>query len=278
MNLATRAVWSDGRFVVGEAALISTWHPAFTRGEGLFETFRTIDRHVPGLDLHLRRMRWAAGRMGYAMLPDLDFGTICLELLDAAGLSDGRFRLTLFPASASPRLVLTVEALDTDLLARRAQGVRLLSSPYRIGERDPSRSMKLVSRTFYSLCEREVQVRGADEPLLLGDHGEVRETSRANLFAWREGEGLITPTLVDAFLPGVTRARLLARVRASGIPLRERTVLRDELVDCEEVFLTNAIAQAYPVLAVDEMEFSPGPMLERCLQLLMTEEGRHRAP
>jgi len=267
-----RAFWSDGHLHVGDAALISAWHPLFTRGDGLFETFRTIEGCIPGLELHLRRIRWAAGRMGYRDLPDNDYAEICKDLLRASGLTEGRFRLTLCPSGANPRLILSVESLDTSLLARRLAGVRLLSSPFRIGERDPSRSMKLVSRTFYSLCEREVEARGGDEPLLLGDHGEIRETSRANLFAYKEGEGVLTPTLVDAFLPGVTRARLLTRLRAKGIDVRERTLMLGELAECQEVFLTNSVSQAYPVLAVDQIEFAPGPMLERCLLELMSSQ------
>ena len=268
MSSSVRAAWCDGAIHVGEAALLSLWHPAFTRGEGVFETFRTIRGLVPGLDRHLIRLRWAAGRMGYALPPEQDYQAICKELLNAAGLEEGRFRLTLLSEEASPRLLLSVEALDLGLLARRSKGVRLLTSPFRLGERDPTRSLKLVSRSFYHLCEREILGRGGDEPLLLGDHGEIRETSRANLFAWKEGEGLLTPTLVDAFLPGVTRARLLAAVRATGLPVRERTILIGELEECREVFLTNALSFAYPVLAVDGVTFERGPILERCLQLL----------
>ncbi len=268
MTALIRALWCDGQILDGESALFSAWHPAFTRGEGIFETFRTIGGQIHGLEQHLIRLRWAAGRMAYLPLPVHDYAQLCQDLLDHADLDEGRFRLTLLPVGVSPRLILSVEALDRDLLARRARGVRLMTSPFRIGERDPSRSMKLVSRSFYSLSEREVQARGGEEPLFLGDHGEIRETSRANLFAYKEGEGLLTPTLVDAFLPGVTRARLLSAARATGLGVRERTILFEELTDCQEVFLTNAVSLAYPVISVDHMQFSPGPILERCLLLL----------
>ena len=80
--------------------------------------------------------------------------------------------------------------------------------------------------------------RGADELLLRGGDGTLREGALSSLLWW-EADALCT-TPDEHVLPGVTRALLLERARARGVEVRMRAPQPEELAGAE-VWLTSAL-------------------------------------
>jgi branched-subunit amino acid aminotransferase/4-amino-4-deoxychorismate lyase len=261
-----RAVWVDGSFQPAEAAVFDAFSTALRAGEGVFETL-AARRGQPTLPLHLERLEWAAGRLGSLPLPAHDYAAVLDALLERAGLAVARARLALYPPEAQPRVVFTVEPMP-DLAAARQLGLRLVTSPFRRGPDDPTAPLKVESRAFWRLVRRQARQLGADDALVLGDGGELRETSTANVFLVDAKGAVWTPTLDDSFLAGITRGRLLAALRRSGQPVEERTIYRSALRSAREVFLTNAVHGVLPVAAVDDLAFPVPGQLERWLALL----------
>jgi branched-chain amino acid aminotransferase len=70
---------------------------------------------------------------------------------------------------------------------------------------------------------------------------------------------LVTPPLHDGVLAGVTRQTVMELAKELDIPLRERSILRDELYTAEEMFLCGTAAEITPVLSVDRREIGTGP-------------------
>ena len=81
----------------------------------------------------------------------------------------------------------------------------------------------------------------ASLPLAVDLDGLVLETARANVFAVREDGTVVTPPLDGRILPGVTRAGLLADLRAQRRPVQERPLPLDELRSAPEIMLTGAL-------------------------------------
>jgi D-alanine transaminase len=65
------------------------------------------------------------------------------------------------------------------------------------------------------------------------------------------GGEVITPMLATGILPGITRALVLGRCAALGIPARERTLSLAALRSASEMFLTNSVQEVVPVAALD---------------------------
>ena len=70
---------------------------------------------------------------------------------------------------------------------------------------------------------------------------------------------LVTPPVYDAVLKGITRQSLMEIAEEMGIPVKERTLLRDELYTADEVFLTGTAAEITPVVNIDQRKISKGP-------------------
>jgi branched-subunit amino acid aminotransferase/4-amino-4-deoxychorismate lyase len=88
-----------------------------------------------------------------------------------------------------------------------------------------------------ALRER-ARAAGADELLLCGDDGALREGALSSLLWW-EGDALCT-TPAEHTLPGVTRGLLLERARVDGVEVRVREPQPAELAG-REVWLTSAL-------------------------------------
>ena len=80
--------------------------------------------------------------------------------------------------------------------------------------------------------------RGADELLLRGADGTLREGALSSLLWWEDDALCTTPD--EHVLPGVTRALLLERARAQGVEVRMRAPRPEELAGAE-VWLTSAL-------------------------------------
>lgn len=96
-----------------------------------------------------------------------------------------------------------------------------------------------------ALAKREAEVAGYMEAVFLDakEHRYLEEGSSCNLFAVLKDGTLVTPTLEDTILPGITRSSVIELARDAKIPVKERRVSVDEvLTDARELFATGTAA------------------------------------
>ena len=99
------------------------------------------------------------------------------------------------------------------------------------------------------------------------DHmGNVAEFASANIFIAKNGR-VITPIPTGSFLNGVTRQRVIALLRESGVTVFERTVRWHEIETADEVFSSGNYAKVTPLIKLDQRELKPGPFYERARKL-----------
>ena len=106
------------------------------------------------------------------------------------------------------------------------------------------------------LAKREALLDGYDEAIMLDTDGLVAEASGENIFMVRDGL-LVTPP-PHTVLAGITRASVIEIARDKGIPIKERTVTRDELYIADELFLTGTAAEVTPIREVDRRTIGSG--------------------
>ncbi len=251
--------WADGRWGTLEEEVLRPGDPGALQGKGVFETFRWTAEGVPCLEQHLARLGWGALRQGCAPLPPLPYGELLGELLKRSGLPQGRARLTLRPPGVRPRLLIQLCPLGPDFERKRREGVCLSLSPFRRSAQDPTVAIKLVSRGFLDRALALAQAEGADDALLLSEEGVVLETCTANLFLIDAKGRLATTTICDAFLPGITRARVLRAARSLGWEMGNNWLKKEDLGSAREAFVTNAVLGLAPVRRLGPWHFGPGP-------------------
>jgi branched-chain amino acid aminotransferase len=96
-----------------------------------------------------------------------------------------------------------------------------------------------------ALAKREAESGGYMEAVFLDavEHRYLEEGSSCNLFVVLRNGTLVTPSLDDTILPGITRASVLALAGDAGIRAEERRIAVDEVMsDGAELFATGTAA------------------------------------
>ncbi len=128
-----------------------------------------------------------------------------------------------------------------------------------------------------SLAKTEASLSGFDEALLLNSSGKVSEASGMNLFIVRNKE-LITPSVDQDILEGITRASVIELAQSIGINVIERAVDKTELFIADEVFLTGTAAKITPIKKIESTILASERPVMNKLKSMLTEitEGRSK--
>jgi len=250
----------NGTICPEDALLIAAGNPAFRRGEGLIETMRWHRDAVPLLRLHLQRLNRS--------LPFLGLGGFALEQLEEeimkTAVACGRpqaamIRAQFFPGPAPAPLQFLIECRTAD--GPPPQGLSLGIATQVQKNPDALSALKTTSRLAYSFARREAALRNLDDVLLTNFHGRVVESTVCNVFAIRNGH-IYTPPLSEGCIAGVMRAYLLEQVQLGGMPFTEKPLEAGEVLEADEVFLSNALRGVLPVRKLNSRVYASALTLQ----------------
>ncbi|MFP5220112.1 MAG: aminotransferase class IV [Actinomycetes bacterium] len=231
------------------------------RGEAVFETLRVAGGRPAFLDLHLRRLRRSADRVGI----DLPGGWAELAAAAAATQDDGMLRLTCTKGAPGAAAVGFAVAgpLPPETVRGREQGVRVATMTLGVAadvRRDAPWLLGGVKSTSYAVnmaTQRAAQQRGLDDAIWVSADGEVLEAPTATVAVVREGRVATPPADEVGILPGTTAEATLA---CSPLPVDVRRVRADELPDADEVMLLSSVRGVAPVVELDGRPLPVGPV------------------
>jgi branched-subunit amino acid aminotransferase/4-amino-4-deoxychorismate lyase len=134
--------------------------------------------------------------------------------------------------------------------------------------------LKCRSRMHYYLAAHEAHRQSPDAvPLLLDHQGRVCETPTANVVAYFEGEGLVSPPR-ERILPGVSLGHLEALARELDVPMAFRELTPGELEGAEELMLTSTPYCVLPVARFNQRRWRvPGRLYKQILHAWSLETG-----
>ncbi|KQP34648.1 aminotransferase [Methylobacterium sp. Leaf102] len=263
------------------------WHPGNVRmmgprthgawlGSTVFDGARAFEGVAPDLDLHLERVNRSAVALG--LKPK-----VAVERWDEL-VREGLAR---FPHDAelyirpmywaelgfAGGVRFDSESTNWCLSLYHAPmpvptGVRATLSPFR----RPSIEVAPVDAKAGCLYPNgaralmEAQARGFGNCLMRDGLGNIAEFANANAFLARDGV-VHTPVPNGTFLAGITRARVIALLRADGVTVVERTLSYDDFLAADEVFTAGNFAKVAPVTGLDEVRFEPGSVFRRARAL-----------
>lgn len=268
----SRVVQLNGEFVPLSEANVSVYDAGWLHGAGLFETMRAENRRVFRLQDHLDRLAASANEVlspiDPDLLPDAEAVKILLERND---LTEARVRLTVSAGSVveanepqDRRLTVCITAAP--LVAYPAElyktGVAVLISKYRQSRHDPLAGHKTTSYLPRLMALKHAGQAQCMEALWFTSDNVLAEGSISNVFIVSESV-VSTPPIETPILPGIARRIVLELCESQGLRVEERAISIDDLLDAEEVFLTNSIMQIMPVNRVEKRDIyggKPGPV------------------
>lgn len=266
------SVYLNGRIMGISEAAMPVSNPALLHGVGLFETLRAYGGRPFRLNQHIERMLASARRfnMSVGQIPE-QIRSAIRQVLDANRLQDARIRFTVTPPSpqaehAGPNLLVTAQELVGYPPELYRQGMTVyVCDQYRQSAHDPLAGHKTTSYFPRLLVLRNAQDRACGEGLWFTPQNLLAEGCMSNVFLVKN-ERLHTPPLDTPVLPGITRAAILELAGRIGIPVDESPRSIKDLLEADEVFLTNAVMEVMPVTRVEKKAIAdekPGPVTHR---------------
>jgi branched-subunit amino acid aminotransferase/4-amino-4-deoxychorismate lyase len=283
-------VWLNGEFVDPDKAQVSAFDAGIQHGVGLFETMHARDARVLHMWRHLARIQASSRELGLSSELHINpLAEVIRRAVEKADLPDARVRLTitggamnmLAGAAASdsqPQATILVQVQPSTKYpeAMFERGIIAGIAEPRLNPVDPMLGHKTIN---YWMRLRELQIaaqRGAGESIFLTLSNHLAGGAVSNIFVVKGGV-LSTPiargeeptergAIRSPVLPGVTRSAIFGYASTMDIETRIAMLSINDLLDADEVFLTNASWGVLPVTQVEAKpiaDAAPGAMTRR---------------
>jgi branched-subunit amino acid aminotransferase/4-amino-4-deoxychorismate lyase len=233
--------WNGKKFV--EAKSVPLSDRGFRYGMSLFESLRVINGQPEFFEKHLARLISACAEFDFNIA---ESAVRPAETLLASAGMDGFARIYVTAgdgapdaAASSPRIYVFIEerALPTD----ECFEVTISDESYR-----PNfGGLKTANYWFNTAALTRARSRSFDEALLFNDFAELVSACCANVFVVRD-DRIATPPRSSGARQGVIREWVIARRK-----VEERRLRREDVVNADEIFLTNSWLGVMPVATVE---------------------------
>ncbi len=141
-------------------------------------------------------------------------------------------------------------------------GYTLRVCELRLGYQPRLAGTKHLNRLENVLARAEWDDPAIDDGVLLGQSGEVVESTMGNLF-WHSGDTVFTPALNRAGVSGRQRARILDALRREGANVVIGHFSLGSLTTAAEVWVCNSVIGLRAVTSIDGRAFPAGSVAQR---------------
>ncbi|NLE57054.1 MAG: hypothetical protein GX616_01745 [Planctomycetes bacterium] len=268
-------VYLNGEIVELSKAAVTVSNPSLLHGVGLFETLRSYDGRAFLLQRHIERMINSAKHFDMPVLELTErIPDAVAAVLTANKLKNARIRFTAMPPGAQgenegPTLLVAAQETAGYPPALYERGMTVhLNTRWRQSGLDPLAGHKTTSYFPRLLALRDAQAAGCGEALWFTPDNRLAEACMSNVFIVK-GNGLRTPTLDTPVLPGITREVVIELAARAGLQVEQTALTVNDLLDADEVFLTNAIMEIMPVTRIEQKALGnekPGPITSQLLK------------
>jgi 4-amino-4-deoxychorismate lyase len=244
-------------------------------GDGLFETMACRAGTIRWIDYHLERLAHGCRRLAMPV-PGLEAikaellsrcppqGQAVVKLVVTRGVGERGYRA---PEPAKLNRIVSVTPWFGYPREQYIRGLTVELCALRLAENPQLAGLKHLCRLEQVLAQMELGGRSADEGLLRDRTGFVVGGISSNVFSVR-GRRLLTPPLRRCGVHGVMRRIVLERAAEAELESAEEELTLSQLLESDEVFMTNAVAGIRPVRLLAGRAFEVGPRTRALMRRL----------
>ncbi len=298
-------VYLNGKFVNEAEAKVGAFDAGVQHGVGLFETMQAFHGRVFRVEAHVERLIESAKQLGLTVtmhagpLAELIERTVAENVLREA-----RIRLTITGGDLSllgaaksggeapphtPTVLCQAGPPTEYPPAFFEQGVMVVVADAKANPFDPMAGHKTLN--YWSRLRELAGAarRQAGEAIWFTVSNHLAGGSVSNIFLVKDDQ-LQTPiargeevegALPAPVLPGITRAAIVELADELDVPVEKRMLTIHDLLEADEVFLTNSSWQVLPVVRVEKEKIGSGkvgPLTARLRKRLLDRIAGETAP
>jgi branched-chain amino acid aminotransferase len=258
-------VFLNDKLVDIDRAQVSVRDSGLLYGVGLFETMRSCNGVVFSLADHLDRLFFSAQSLNINInYTKEQVADAVYQTLIANGLSDARLRLTVTGGTMSEEeqqrkstLLVTATQFHPYPEQYYQKGATVILSSFKQNPSDPVSGHKSINYLPRMLALDMARQKAATEALWFTVDNRLAEGCISNVFLVKSSI-VYTPPIETPVLAGVARKAVCQIAINNSIKLIEKNLFISDLLEADEVFLTNVIMQILPVTNIEAHKVGDG--------------------
>jgi branched-chain amino acid aminotransferase len=243
----------NGTYVEEKTPVIRADNRAFRYGDGLFETMKVVVGSIRLKELHFERLFKGMETLQIMLQgfinDDMFEEQIRKTILKNRISGPARVRLTVYRGdgglyefnNTSAGYVIQVWSLSSSSMAMNDNGLKV--GLYEGGRKaiDELSNIKSNNYLVYAMGAIQAKKYQHNDCIILNTNGRVCDSTIANVFYVKDGT-IFTPPLSEGCVAGVMRSYLLSQLPSQGYSVIEKETTTEDLLDADEMFLTNAVS------------------------------------
>ncbi|RTZ45756.1 D-amino acid aminotransferase [Candidimonas sp. SYP-B2681] len=276
-----QVVYLNGQFLPLSQATVPVLDRGFIFGDGVYDVIPVYQRQMFRAEEHIARLARSLSSIGIENPYSNDeWFQIIERLIDEYEAEDQMVYLHVtrgvanrahaFPLSVKPTVFIMVNPLPTPSKEAREHGVACVTMQ---DGRWLHCDIKSISLLGNVLAAQNAAQNGAVETIQFRN-GVLTEASAANVWIIKNG-ALLGPRKDNRVLEGIRYGLFEELCERHRIPFQTRDILKDEVLNADEVFLSSAAKEVLPVTSIDGMPVAngrPGPLSMTLYGLYQTEK------
>ena len=236
----------NGEIFDGEKSIIHASDHSYRYGDGLFETMKVVkgsilleEYHFERLFAGLETLKFKSKAFFTKQKINAEVKELCkknkLEESARVRLSISRGSGGLYDCNDKFSYLIESWALGQNDPALNGNGLVIDIFPDARKSIDKFSNLKSANYLPYVMAALWAKENKLNDALILNQHNRICDATIANIF-WVKSESLFTPPLNEGCVAGVMRKRILDLNQ----DITEKSLAEDDLLNADEVFLTNA--------------------------------------
>lgn len=248
-------VFYNGEFIAKRDVLISSGSRAFNYGDAFFETVKIINSKPFNFSLHMQRIKLSLSVLKLNnRYTSLFFEEKISHLLKVNEIINGSVKIHIsrngigryLPASNYSDIFISVNNGDA---YKENDTISLCFYDKQYKAPGSLSNIKSTNSLISVLASIYANENNFDNAILLNTSGHVIEVTNANIFILKD-DRIYTPPLADGCVDGTMRKWI-----SNELNVTENSILSDDLLDADEVFITNASDGVRSIKTIEKVSF-----------------------
>ena len=248
-------VYSNSEYIQLQDLSIELDNRAFNYGDGFFETVKIINSNAFNFSVHYLRIIESCSILSLDFnYTEKELSKVIETLLIKNNIINGTVKLHFsrdsrgkyLPVSSKVNLLIVS---DKGLGFQLNKAISLCFYKEEIKTKSKISTIKSCNALVYVLSSIYARGNNFDNAILFNTDANVIECSNSNIFIVKE-DIIYTPPVSDGCVSGTMRGWVL-----NNETVIEKSLSEKEILNADEIFITNAVSGIIPIKKVEETEF-----------------------
>ena len=247
----------NGKIYKNNEGTIAPTSQAFMFGYGVFETLKVLKGKILFMEEHLERLEKGCRTLNISLNEEKSkIVEDSYKLLKTKNIENGVLRISYSKGEDENYLVVSTRE-SSYKKEDYERGFNITFSKLRKNENSILTYIKSNNYIENLFAKQVANERGFDEMLFLNTEENIAEGTSSNVF-WIKDNIVYTPSIECGLLAGVVRQQVLRSLEGLRVKVRIGKFTKEDIMNSDEVFLTNSVMDIMPVSKIEDKTFNIG--------------------